>query len=120
MSRVKNVSSKILNLTNSSIRQVIINNRFDVLNNDEDSREFQNSTNGEFTPNINENRKTNPPPVFVQGVVNFKGMFEKMSKFVPKDSIIVTAFTNNVIKLKIDTAGNYRKLVAGLKIHFTF
>ena len=39
-----------------------------------------------------------PPPIFIQGVTNFKGMMDRLGKMVALDSIITKAIDNNVVK----------------------
>lgn len=56
-------------------------------------------------------KKTTPPPIFVQGVNNFKGMLENVSEIIPKDHFFTKSIANEMVKISISDVDSYRKLV---------
>ena len=65
----------------------------------------------ENTPSVITVKKTTPPPIFVQGVNNFKGMLENVSKTIPNDHFITKSIANETVKISIYDVDSYRKLV---------
>lgn len=63
------------------------------------------------TPIVTTIKKTTPPLIFVQGVNNFKGMLENVSKIISKDHFITKSITNETVKISVFDVDSYRKLV---------
>ncbi len=56
-----------------------------------------------------------PPPIFIQGVTNFKAMVDTLIKFTEESSFTAKALVNDVVKINVDSPENFRKTVNGLK-----
>ncbi|XKL61541.1 hypothetical protein PGB90_008598 [Kerria lacca] len=61
---------------------------------------------------VKRNRKITPPPIFVQGVTNYKGMLDRITKTIPQDSFQTKTIANDAVKISVLEVENYRKLVS--------
>lgn len=59
----------------------------------------------------NLSKKISPPPIFLQGVNNYKSMLDNISKIIPKEHFITKTMANDAIKINIFEIDSYRKLV---------
>ncbi len=55
--------------------------------------------------------KNKPPPIFVQGVTNYKGMVERITQTIPSDHFTTKAIANEAVKLSISDIDSYPKMV---------
>lgn len=70
----------------------------------------------ETTPQVN-NKKVDPkpPPVFIQGVMNYQEMISSILTVVKEDDYICRSLANNVVKINPKTIDSYRNLVKFLR-----
>lgn len=55
------------------------------------------------------------PPIFVQGVNNFKEIIARLSKIISKDSCTIKSLASGAVRVNTDTTDNIRRLVKGLR-----
>jgi len=89
-----------------------------LLNSQENEENPQTSTSRD-TPNM-----PRPPPVFVYGVKNFKGMLDDLAYVAEPDTYSTTALANDTIKIGANTIDTYRSQVTHMKeehiVHHTY
>lgn len=66
-------------------------------------------------------KATRPPPIFIHGVESFSGMVKTLTQFVKKEQLTFSALANNVVRVNLTSADDYRLLVRELrKINISF
>lgn len=69
----------------------------------------------ELADNVNSQLKSDPknkpPPIFVQGVTNYKGMVQRITQIIPSDHFTTKAISNEAVKLSISDIDSYRKIM---------
>lgn len=56
-------------------------------------------------------KKITPPPIFVKGVEDFKGMMERITKTIPVEHVTTKSLANKAVKIIVSDVESYRKLV---------
>lgn len=69
----------------------------------------------ESTESNQTHKLVKPPPIFMQGIVNYSGMINKLAEFVDVDKIATKSLSNNTVKVIVDTPDIFRKLVKDLR-----
>jgi len=88
-------------------------NRFNVLRNEPVNKSAVNCDKQSDVDAMKTELK--PPPIFIQGVTSYAEMLENLVKIVERDTFIIKSLANDIVKINVDTADNFRKLVKGLK-----
>lgn len=77
--------------------------------------------------NINDNKQTKepkPPPIYIHGVKDYKGMVQKLTDITEAETYHTRATANNTVKVNPHSPETYRKLVRYLReeniIHHTY
>lgn len=113
---VKGIKRKKTTSHKNPANEIIVNNRFDCLSNDNVETSENNTRSVEKIPK--------PPPIFVYGVVNYTSMVQAVRDILTDEQYVTKTMANNNIKINTNTADSYRKLVTYMKenniVHHTY
>lgn len=56
-----------------------------------------------------------PPPIYMQGIVNYSGMINKLAEFVDINKIATKSLSNSTVKVTVETPDIFRKLLKDLR-----
>lgn len=62
-------------------------------------------------------KKITPPPIFVKGVEDFKGMMERITTTIPVEHVTTKSLANKAVKIIVSNVESYRKLVREFRNH---
>ncbi len=105
------------NTKNLENRTVSTKNRYELLNVPDSlvaARDTQGTSEGSQT-NTKEPKTIRPPPIFIHGVVNYSGMVNTLTRFVKEEQLSLTVLSNNVVRVNLISADDYRQLVRELR-----
>lgn len=97
------VNTKSISPTNTK-------NRFEALVNDKKDENSNANTETGL-----ERKDSKPPPIFIRDVTNYNAMLQDLTTTIGVNTFVAKALANNTVKINVDSADNFRKLVHGLK-----
>ncbi|KAL4132544.1 hypothetical protein QTP88_009673 [Uroleucon formosanum] len=90
-------------------------NRFSVLSEHEPDTIDNDDTNNSNEPEITQiNKKDQPPPIYVKGILNFSNLRNAIGDLIGQDNFTCKSTTTH-LKIQPDTPNNYRTLIHFLK-----
>lgn len=99
-------------------------NRYTVLTDNDDNNDVNMQTNESTTATKPQTNEIKPPPIFIHGVTNFKGMVDNLAKITDDETYHSKALADNTVKINALNIDTYRKLIKHLRdekiVHHTY
>lgn len=75
---------------------------------------FQNLTDESSETNQTQ-KMIKPPPIFLQGIIDYSGMINKLAEFIDVNKIATKTLSNDTVKIMVEAPEIFRKLVKDLR-----